>query len=382
MLQRMFPGGRPFGKGGGNTAPRILVVRNDGLGDFILTLPLIASLKQQLPESRISVLVNESILPLIPLLPDIEGALGDEGVLLKRHRGRFSREARLAGREALRQRIEEERFDAVLLPYAEGSTARLMQRAKIPLRAGPLRRAFFWRFNAHFRSSRKGSGKPEYLLNLGYLNCLGLEAGFRLPSLRLPVSSTMQRGGAGKEGYAVLHPYKRSGTALTWPIERFALLSETLAGAGWAVVVVGDGEDRAVLEAGFSGRPGVRLEIGRPLPELLELIAGARVFVGNSSGPLHLAGLAGIPHVGFYPQDRVSSPERWRTLPGEGSPSDFRRYLLASRFPRGCVVCDNERCPYFSCVASIEPDQVWAAMEAWGLSLAGKDPTESSRKAT
>ncbi|HNL55037.1 MAG TPA: hypothetical protein PKI36_11560, partial [Turneriella sp.] len=35
--------------------PKILVIRNDGLGDFILTLPIISALREQIPHARIHV---------------------------------------------------------------------------------------------------------------------------------------------------------------------------------------------------------------------------------------------------------------------------------------------------------------------------------------
>ena len=54
---------------------KILVVRNDGLGDFVLTLPLVAALKQQLPGARIYALVNQHLQGLLPLLPDLEGMI-------------------------------------------------------------------------------------------------------------------------------------------------------------------------------------------------------------------------------------------------------------------------------------------------------------------
>ena len=70
--------------------PKILLVRNDGLGDFVLTLPLVASLKAQLPTARIYGLVNHRLAGLMPLLPDFEGAILDQDVLLKRHHGVWS----------------------------------------------------------------------------------------------------------------------------------------------------------------------------------------------------------------------------------------------------------------------------------------------------
>jgi ADP-heptose:LPS heptosyltransferase len=338
------------------------VVRNDGLGDFILTLPLIASLKHQWPHSRIHALLAAPLLPLLPCLPDLEGALADQGVLLKRHRGRFPPDERRRLRRDLLEKLRAERFDMALLPYAEGDSARLVHQAGIPVRVGPLRRLFCWRFTRHFRHTRQGSRNPEYALNLRYLPLLGLSAAFRFPRFIPPPGPE-----AASAPYAVLHPHKRSGTALAWPLERFVALACRLEEGGLRLIVVGDGADRPVLEEHFGALPGVRLETGRSLPELAGLIAGARLFVGNSSGPLHLAGLTRVPHIGFYPQDRVSAPERWRTLPFARAPDDFRDYLLASRFDKGCVVCEGERCEFFNCVASLPPEAVLRAMEAWGL---------------
>jgi ADP-heptose:LPS heptosyltransferase len=350
----------------GQERPRLLVVRNDGLGDFLLTLPLVAALKRHLPQAHVTVLLSAALAGLAPLLPDIDAAIADEGVLLKRHRGRFPRRERRTRQAALLQAVRAGNFDAALLPYAEASTARLVQRARVPIRVGPLRRAFFWRFNAHFRRTRRGSHAAEYALNLGYLECLGLPTDFVRPRLVLPDGLELP---APAGAYAVLHPHKRSGTALTWPLGRFVALARRLAAAGLAVVAVGDAPDRPVLERAFVADPDVRIETGLSLAQLTALIAGARLFAGNSSGPLHLAGLAGTPHVALYPQDRVSAPERWRTLPAEGAPADFRSYLLASRFPKDCVVCEGERCAYFNCVASLDVDAVWRALQGWGLKL-------------
>lgn len=341
--------------------PRMLIVRNDGLGDFILTLPLAASLKAQWPGCHVTVLVHTALMPLIPLLPDIDAAIPDDGFLLKRHQGLFSPRDRKAGTRRLASRLRGEGFDAALVVYAEAATARLVKRAGIPLRAGPARRLFFWRFNARFKTSRKASSQPEYQLNLGYLPLLGLEPVYRQPRLTLPPPPM-----DFKDPFAVIHPHKRSGTALAWPMENFVTLARRFLDKGLAVRIVGDEADRPVLEQWFGAVQGAELHIGLPLPDLTALIAAARVFIGNSSGPLHLAGLTGTPHVAFYPQNRVSAPTRWRTLPHPAAPEDFRRYLLATEFPKGCVTCEGERCPHFNCVASIGAAQALAAMEAWG----------------
>jgi ADP-heptose:LPS heptosyltransferase len=168
-----------------------------------------------------------------------------------------------------------------------------------------------------------------------------------------------------------MHPFKRTGTALSWPLAHFAAVARELLAMGWWVVVVGDGADRPTLERAFANVPGAAVETGRSLPELVALIARAGLFLGNSSGPLHLAGLTGTPHVGFYPQNRVSAPARWRTLPGPELPAESRARLLAPSFPVACVRCAGERCPYFNCVGSIGPERVLEIIATWGLAPVG-----------
>ena len=353
---------------------RLLVVRNDGLGDFILTLPLIAALKEQLPMCRITVLAGPVAAALAPMLPDIDEVIVDEGWLLKRHVGRGSKgkdpAAVKAGRTALEARIRAGRFDAAVFAYAEAASAALVHRAGVPLRAGPLRRAFFWRFNAFATRSRKGSRLSEYRLNLGLLRVLGLAERYAAPRLEVePIPAKGHRP-------VVLHPYKRNETALSWPLDRFQALAAALAGAGHPVLVVGDADDEPVLAQHFGAMGGVRLSTGNTLAELVSLIAGAAAFVGNSSGPLHLAGLTGTPHVGLFPRNRVSAPARWATLPppgtGNGSghePPPPETYLLSPYAPYNCVTCEREHCPYFNCVAMIRLDQVLAGLEGWGVKV-------------
>lgn len=349
---------------------RILIVRNDGLGDFLLTLPLVASLRSQAPGAHIEVLMERSLESLLPLLPDLSGAIPDDGVLLKRHRERHGEAERAERAAALLERVRGGNFDLAILPYAEAASAALVSRAGIPLRLGSLRRSFFWRFNMFNGESRKGSAKSEYELNLSYLACLGLEPVFRFPAYRPGPPE------AGEEGdYVVIHPYKRSGTALSWPMENFLAVARDFIRAGTGVVVVGDGADEPMLRESFKALTEARIETGLPLAGLAALIAGARLFMGNSSGPLHLAALGRVPHVGFYPRNRVSSPARWRTLPWPEAPADPESYLLAPELPRQCVVCDLDKCSYFNCLESIRPERVSNALAAWGLeSLIATEP--------
>lgn len=113
-------------------------------------------------------------------------------------------------------------------------------------------------------------------------------------------------------GPVVIHPGAGS-PAKCWPAERFVDLAGRLKAAGRPVrFVVGEVERErwsvATLEtletAGEVRRPDT-------LVGLLEALAGASAFVGNDSGPGHLAGVLGLPTVSLFgPTD----PTRWRPM--------------------------------------------------------------------
>lgn len=344
---------------------RILIVRNDGLGDLILTLPLAASLKAQQPSAQISMLVSSGLAPLAALCPQVDEIIEDAGWLLKRHTPGKSKDQINQGQADLEEALRRGSFDAALLPYAESQSAALVHRAKIPLRAGPLRRSFFWRFNRFFTSSRKNTQGHEFDFNLGYLPLLGLKPSYAPPTLDL--SGVVHPDGPEKP--IVIHPYKRNATALSWPLEKFSLLAKALLKAGYPVVALGDKVDAPVLENFAKDLPGLALRTDLSLPQAAALLANARAFVGGSSGPLHLAALVGTPHVGLFPLARVSAPARWQTLPVEGAPENPGLYLLKSPRPHPCVRCSGEKCPRFNCMEDITLQAVLASLQAWGVKI-------------
>lgn len=107
----------------------------------------------------------------------------------------------------------------------------------------------------------------------------------------------------GADRLVVIHP-GATDVRRRWPAARFGEVAARLARDGIRVIVVGDASDAAaadvIVERADAGRlvSSVAGEIS--LGELVGLASVADVFLGNDSGPRHLAQAAGAPTVGVF----------------------------------------------------------------------------------
>lgn len=99
-------------------------------------------------------------------------------------------------------------------------------------------------------------------------------------------------------GGAAHRPAKR------WPADRYRALAERLITGGTTPVLIGGPDETALTAEIASGLDGVRDLAGRTtLAELAVLARHARAAVGNDTGPMHVAAVAGCPSVVLYSQE-------------------------------------------------------------------------------
>ena len=114
-------------------------------------------------------------------------------------------------------------------------------------------------------------------------------------------------------GPIVIHPGGGS-PKKCWPAERFVELAARLRAGGKAVrVLLGEVElERwpAALIEQFRATAQVQTPVN--LVDLLQQITPAAAFIGNDSGPGHLAGILGVPTVSLFGE--ASKVERWKPL--------------------------------------------------------------------
>ncbi len=110
----------------------------------------------------------------------------------------------------------------------------------------------------------------------------------------------------------LIHPGS-GGRAKCWPLRCFINVARRLRESGEEVCfIVGPAEIERWSAEKLSGIRAEFTLIESPAPdELLTLLAGARVLIGNDAGPAHLAALLGTPTVTIFGS---TSPTIWRPL--------------------------------------------------------------------
>jgi ADP-heptose:LPS heptosyltransferase len=104
----------------------------------------------------------------------------------------------------------------------------------------------------------------------------------------------------------VIHPFATT-AGKTWEAGGFLAVAQYLKESGMEPVFIGAGGDD------FSPFRAFRCISGAPLSEIKSVIAGASLFVGNDSGPAHMAAALGVPAVVIFGASDPAIWGPWRT---------------------------------------------------------------------
>ncbi len=338
-----------------STAPRILLIRLRSLGDSILTLPLVEGLRRWRPDLQTDVLVEA---PFAPVFRS-SCAVHDTLVLRSRNAPHMNGWSRLRGILEIRRR----RYPLVVDLHG-GTTSLMFSLASgARLRFGQEKYRHAWAYQVRIPPSslvwqRERVHTAEHQLSLlRWLELGGTEA----PSARISPSDgarraageRLRRAGLAPNGYILVHP---TATLFTkqWPEEYFARLSDRLARhSGLAVVFTSAPHEAQVLvNVGKCARESHIYWSDLDLEGLFAVIEGARLFVGNDSGPTHAAAALGRPVVVVWGSSNFQVWHPWGT--------DFE----AVRSDLPCMPCPGYTCAAFGspkCILDISVERVFDA---------------------
>ncbi len=255
---------------------RVAVVRIRSLGDCVLTTPALRVLKGSRPDLHLAMVVEPRFRDLFAGNPDVAEILAPEAETVRR-------------------------FAPALCLNLHGGTrsAYITATSGAPFRAGFAHYRFRQAYNVRIPRAQEILGEERKVHTAEHLASamfyLGVER-CTIPRARL-VAEPVRHAAP----YAVLHPFATA-AGKTWPAANFAAVAEHLESHGLEPVIVGARGDR------FQPFRRWRTVAGAPLGEVKSLLAGASLFLGNDSGPAHMAAAFGIPVAVLF---SASDPEIW-----------------------------------------------------------------------
>jgi heptosyltransferase I len=279
----------------------LCVLRLSALGDVCHVLPVVRTLQDAWPGTRITWVIGGLEHRLLGHIPDIEFVV-------------FDKKAGLSGYRALRRQLAGRRFDALL--HMQLALRASLAAAVIPARI----KLGFDRARARvaqwlFTTDRIESRSREHVLDslFGFAERLGIRSRSMRWDIPLPPSALDHARRAIPDGQPTLVVSPCSSHVLrNWSAERYAALADHAADRhGLRIVVCGG---RSELESQYGARigelmrhPCVNLVGKDTLLELLATLSRATVLVSPDSGPVHMATTVGTPVIGLY---ATANPDR------------------------------------------------------------------------
>ncbi len=287
---------------------KMLAIRNDRFGEFLLNIPAFRAIKETYPAAGLHVMVAPAVAELAGAVPFIDK-------ILVRPSGR-----RGWGEDiALIRQLRREHYDAAVVLNPTREAHHVVFWAGIPRRIGYARKHHFL-LTRTLRDTKHLGLRHEVDNNLELAGLIGAATGDR--SLELSIPDDVQARVAGKfgitPGCVAVHPWT-SDPVKQWPLERFRELVQRLAEKERGkVIIIGRPEPWQIsvpssLWGGGRARFNVIDLTGRTtLLEAAAVLKQCRCLVSCDSGPVHLAAAVGTRTVALFRNDIPGkNPERW-----------------------------------------------------------------------
>ncbi len=306
---------------------KILIIRNDKLGDFALALPTFQALKRSAPHVEIVALVPNYTAPIAELCPDIDRTLIDPGP-----------KASLKEQFQLYKQLKTNAFDAVLCLFSTGRIATLLALAGVPNRIAPATKWAQLLFHHRIKQKRSQSILPEYQYNLNLIQPLFKTLNIALPihkptapylpidpdqAARLKTGFCKQHVIPEHHHLIFIHPGS-GGSASNLALHQYAELASLLGRHkqqglrnNSIVITAGPGEEAtaATLRHQLDNEiSACVLHSTEGLQQFVGYLQICDLFISGSTGTLHLAAALNKANVGFYPNLTTASALRWQTV--------------------------------------------------------------------
>ena len=329
----------------------VLVIRLRSMGDTILMTPALRLLHDWRPDLKVSVLVESPWNELLERNPAIHSVIV------------------LGGKLSTAWRLNRARFAMTINLHGGPTSAFLTWASRAPQRAGFQHFRKGLAYNLSMPTAQRILGREGPVHTAEHVASgffwLGVPAGDIPPAQVFPSAPATDRvrarlrnmGLALQEEYAVIHP-AASYASKQWKPSGFAEIGEFLLREyGLRAIYIGSRDESEVLaRIEASVRHAVLRAEEWNMRKLVSLLANSRIFVGNDSGPAHLAAATGVPVLTIFGSSHSAVWGPWKAVDS----------MVVQNF-FDCNPCPGDRCYAYDeprCILSITTEQVKVCLES------------------
>ncbi|HBF42796.1 MAG TPA: lipopolysaccharide heptosyltransferase II [Desulfobacteraceae bacterium] len=343
-------GNKPIDK---SEIKRILIRATNWVGDVVMTMPALEAVKENFPESSITVLAKPWVISLFEDHPSV-----NEIIPYRKGEGLvdFSEVIRIIGL------IRRGKYDLAILFQNAVEAALLAYLGSVRFRVGYNTdgRGLLLTHRIIRNNRILKVHQVEYYLSI--LRAVGWKATGRDPCLYVAqkdseraVALLSSNGIKQKDFIVGISPGAIFGGAKRWPVDRFARIGD------WAVerwdakvLIMGAQKEMNICRMLCDSMSHTSFNVcGRTsLGEAMGLVGLCRFFVTNDSGLMHIAAALGVPTLAIFGS----------TDPVTTGPRGTRTRIV--KHDIDCAPCLKHECPTdHRCMLSIEAEEVWKEME-------------------
>lgn len=319
---------------------KIYFFRPGALGDILIAAPLFYSIKLRFPNSKL-ILISEqgsrlnhvSAKMVVDLIPEI-----DQTIL-------YPTSSVIAKYKFFKSKLDvSENNSIVYLNYSRCSIIHVLRDFLFFKIVGFKKTYSFWNYIKNSAVS-KNEFIPEFqrLFNI----TIDLTSSNKLP-LNFILNSTIVKE---KDKFKIFSAPFGKAKSKRWPIDRFNKLFDQLGSLGYQIIVCGSkDEEEDFFKIGWHNAPYIKGLFGLEFKELVDNIKDSFLYVGNDTGPMHLAALLKIKCIALFSD--TNRDTNW-------SPYGSNHKILRSNVV--CGNCQSEICKLNTnkCMSDISYDEVY-----------------------
>ncbi len=347
-----------------NFPAKIVIMRTDRIGEVLLSTVLIDGMKKLYPDAEISFVTSEYSKDILAGRSDLSEIITAD---TQKSSGWFLKAVKLA--IVLRKR----RFDYSIVLNANKILHLATFLAGIPVRIG-YRRKWSVFLNKTIEDEREKGQKHEAEYAMDFARLLGLK-NFEQPSPRLVCEDAsrekvkkllLKKGVNLSRKLIVVHPAS-SNPAKMWEKTRYSeLIKKLKSHFECEIMVIGTGKERQLAEDIIIDTSENIFNVCGELnlKELAALLKRANVFIGNDSGPMHMAAALDVPVIAIFGRNIPGvGPKRWGPY--------GKKHKVFHKDPL-CEKCYDRECPYdYKCLTAVTVDEVFDAAKQYLMNRRG-----------